>query len=288
MRILVCSDGSERARRALASAAVIANATRAEPTILGITEIEQAEPNLLAALHEEAKVFQEQAAAPRIVTKIGDLVVIGAERKGTQELFLPSTKAYSITEAILPPVLVVPVSRPVLKRILICTGGGTYIENAVRFTCKIAKHLSAEIALLTVTPRPPAMHGTIFRRQEDVAALLNSNSALGRNLRSGKEIIERTGVPAVVEVRHGIVIEEILAEVERRDYDLVVCGSWPVRDAWRNYAIGNVTREIVNRTHRPVLVVRTDIKPAPWAQRLRNIVKKLGDKRDYLPRISAV
>ena len=303
MNILVCSDGSERARRALASAAIIANATKAEPTILGITETEQAEPNLLAALREESKVFQDQAVEPRIVTKIGDpvaeivrctketaydLVVIGAERKGRQELFLPSTKAYSITEAILPPVLVVPVSRPAIKRILICTGGGTYIENAVRFTCKIAKHLSAEISLLTVTPRPPAMHGTIFRRQEDVVALLNSNSALGRNLRTGKEIIERAGVPVVVEVRHGIVIEEILAEVERCDYDLVVCGSWPVRDAWRNYAIGNVTREIVNRTHRPVLVIRTGIEPAPWPQRLRNIVKKLGGKRDYLARISAV
>jgi nucleotide-binding universal stress UspA family protein len=303
MKILVCSDGSERARRALASAANIANATKAETTILGITEIEQEEPNLWAALREEAKVFREHAIEPEIVTKIGDpvaeivrrtketaydLVVIGAERRGAQEFFLPSTKAYSITEAIVPAVLVVPVSRPAIKRILICSGGGTYIENAVRFTSTIAKDLSAEIALLTVTPRPPAMHGTIFRRQEDVTALLNSNSALGRNLRTAQEIIKRADVPVVVEVRHGIVIDEILAEVERRDYDLVVSGSWPVRDAWRNYAIGNVTREIVNRTHRPVLVVRSDIEPATLAQRLRNMVKKLRGKQDYLPRISAV
>ena len=303
MKILVCSDGSERARRALASAAIIANATKAETTILGITEIEQEEPNLWAALREEAKVFREHAIEPEIVTKIGDpvaeivrrtketaydLVVIGAERRGAQEFFLPSTKAYSITEAIVPAVLVVPVSRPAIKRILICSGGGTYIENAVRFTSTIAKDLSAEIALLTVTPRPPAMHGTIFRRQEDVTALLNSNSALGRNLRTAQEIIKRADVPVVVEVRHGIVIDEILAEVERRDYDLVVSGSWPVRDAWRNYAIGNVTREIVNRTHRLVLVVRSDIEPATLAQRLRNMVKKLRGKQDYLPRISAV
>jgi len=303
MKILVCSDGSERARRALVSAAIIANATKAETTILGITKNEPEEPNLMAALREGAQVFREQAVGPEIVTKIGDpvaeivrstketdynLVVIGAERRGAQEFFLPSTKAYSIAEAIVPPVLVVPVSRPAIKRILICSGGGTYIENAVRFTSTIAKDLAAEIALLTVTPRPPAMHGTIFRRQEDVAALLKSNSALGRNLRAAQEIIKRACVPVVVEVRHGIVIDEILAEVERRDYDLVVSGSWPVRDAWRHYAIGNVTREIVNRTHRPVLVVRSDIEPAPLAQRLRNMVKKLRGKQDYLPRISAV
>jgi nucleotide-binding universal stress UspA family protein len=303
MKILVCSDGSERARRALASAAIVANATKAETTIFGIIEIEQDEPRVLKALREEARIFREQDVRLEIVTKFGDpvaeivrhtqervydLVVIGAERRGTQGFFLPSTKAYSITEAIAPPVLVVPVARPAIKRILICSGGGTYIENAVRFTSKIAKDLAAEVTLLTVTPEPPAMHATIFRRQEDMVALLNSNSALARNLRTEKEIIERAGIPVIVQVRHGIVIDQILAEVERRDYDLVVSGSWPVRDAWRNYAIGNVTREIVNRTDRPVLVVRSDIKPATVTQRLRNIVKKFGGKQDYMPRIAAV
>jgi nucleotide-binding universal stress UspA family protein len=294
MKILVCSDGSERARRALASAATIANAIKAEITIFGIIESEQDENRLLAALSDDSKVFREQEVKVEIVAKFGDpvaeivrrtletaydLVVIGAERRGAQEFFLPSTKAYSITEAISPPVLVVPAARKAIRRILICTGGGTYIENAVKFTSKLAKDLSAEITLLTVTPQPPAMHGTIFRRQEDVATLLNSNSALARNLRTEKEIIERAGVPAIVQIRHGIVIEQILAEVERCDYDLVVSGSWPVRDAWRTYAIGNVTREIVNRTARPVLVMRSDVTPAPLKQRLRNMVKKLSGKQ---------
>jgi nucleotide-binding universal stress UspA family protein len=258
---------------------------------------------LVEALREESKVFREQELKLEIVTKIGDpvaeitrrtqetaydLAVIGAERRGAQEFFLPSTKAYAIAEAISPPVLIVPISRPAIKRILICSGGGAYIENAVRFTSKIAKVLSAEITLFTVTPQPPAMHGTIFRRQKDFAALLNSNSALARNLRAEKEIIEQDGVPATVELRHGIVIHQILAEIERGDYDLVVCGSWPVRDAWRNYAIGNVTREIVNRTERPVLVIRSDIQPASLAQRFREMIKRLAGKQDYMPRISAV
>jgi nucleotide-binding universal stress UspA family protein len=299
MKILVCSDGSERARRALASAATIAHATKAEITIFGIIEIGHDENGLRERLNEESKVVREQDVKLEIITKFGDpvaeivrrtqelaydLVVIGAERRGAQEFFLPSTKAYSITEAIAPPVLVVPVWRPTIQRILICSGGGAYIENAVRFTSKIAKDLAAEITLLTVTPQPPAMHGTIFRRQADVAALLNSNSALARNLRTEKEIIERAGVSAIVRIRHGIVIEQILAEVERRDYDLVVSGSWPVRDAWRNYAIGNVTREIVNRTARPVLVIRSAIAAAALGQRLRNMVKKFGGKQDEMPR----
>jgi nucleotide-binding universal stress UspA family protein len=301
MKILVCSDGSERARRALAAAAIIANATKAETTIFGIIEAAQDEPRLLEALGQEASLFREQDVKLQIVTKFGDpvaeiirrtqesaydLVVIGAERKGAQGFFLPSTKAYSITEAIAPPVLVVPASRPTIKGILICSGGGAYIENAVIFTSKIARELSAQVTLLNVTPQPAAMHGTIFRRQEDAAALLNSNSALARNLRTEKAIIENAGVPAVVRIRHGIVIDEILAEIEQNDHDLVVVGSWPVRGALRHYAIGNVMREIVNRTDRPVLVIRSDIEPASLTQRLRNMVKKLSGKQDYPPQTS--
>jgi nucleotide-binding universal stress UspA family protein len=301
MKILVCSDGSERSRRALASAAVIAAATKAETTILGITEIEQGEGGLLETLREQATAFQEKEPKLQIVTKSGDivaeiiretresiydLVVIGAERRGREEFFLPSTKAYSIAEAISPPVLVVPRSRPNLKRILICSGGGPYIDNAVRFTSKMAKDLSADVTLLNVIPEPPAMHATLFRRQDDVEALLNSDSALARNLRTEKGIVEQAGVPVIVRIRHGIVIDQILAELERIDYDLVVAGSWPVRDPWRNYIIGNVTRDIVNRTNRPVLVIRSDKEPASLAARLRSVIIKLAGKPDYLPRMS--
>jgi nucleotide-binding universal stress UspA family protein len=301
MKILVCSDGSERSQRAFVSAAVIAAATKAETTILGITEDKQGEGGLLETLREEAAVFREKETKLQIITRFGDvvqeiirqtrdtnydLVVIGAERRGTQEFFLPTTKAYSIAETIAPPVLVVPRPRPDLKRILICSGGGTFIDNAVRFTSKMAKQLSASITLLNVVPEPPAMHATLFRRQDDVEALLNSGSALARNLRNEKEIVERAGVPVIVRIRHGMVIDQVLAEIQGSDYDLVVVGSWPVRDPWRNYVIGNVTRDIINRTDRPVLVIRSDKEPASLAARLRNVITRLAARQDYLPRTS--
>jgi nucleotide-binding universal stress UspA family protein len=291
---MVCSDGSERAREALISAAIIASATRADTTILGITETEQDQGRLLEALNEEMQAFQKKGIKVEIVTKFGDpveeiiqqtresrcdLVVIGAGRQRGQEFFLPSAKAYSIIESIAPPVLVVPKSRPRLKRILICSGGGTYIDNAVRFTSEMAKDLSASVTLLTVVSEPPAMHATLFRRQKDMEALLNSDSTLARNLRNEKAIIEGAGVPVSVQIRHGIVIDQILEEVELGDCDLIVIGSWPVRDSWRNYVIGNVTRQIVNRTDRPVLVIRSDKEPASLADRLRRMVTKLAGKQ---------
>jgi nucleotide-binding universal stress UspA family protein len=298
MKILVCSDGSERARRALAFAAIIAEATKAEFTVLGISETEQQEGKLLEILTREREVLHRPDLNLQIATKFGDpveeiirrteetaydLVVIGAERKGAEGFFLPSAKAYSITESIAPPVLVVPVARAALRRILICTGGGVYIANAVNFTSKLAKDLAANVTLLTVTTQPAAMHGTIFRRQQNVDALLNSNSALAQNLRSQKQVIERIGVPVTVRVRRGIVIDQILAEIEEHDYDLVVAGSWPARDTWRSYVIGNITRQIVNLTDRPVLVVRSGIPITSLTERLRQMIKALRGKQDYMP-----
>jgi nucleotide-binding universal stress UspA family protein len=298
MKILVCSDGSERARRALAFAAIIAEATKAEITILGISELRKQQAKLLEVLARERAVLHRPDLNLQIATKFGDpveeivrrtqetayeLVVIGAEHKGSEGFFLPSAKAYSITESVTPPVLVVPVARAALRRILICTGGGIYIANAVNLASKLAKDLAAEVTLLTVTTQPAAMHGTLFRRQENVDALLNSNSALARNLRNQKQIIERVGVPVTVRVRHGIVIDQILAEIEEHDYDLVVAGSWPARDTWRTYVIGNVTRQIVNLTDRPVLVVRSTIGLTSFTERLRHIVKAVKGKQDYMP-----
>ena len=294
MKILICSDGSERSRRAISFAAIIAAAAKAETTILGVTQNQREEARLREILLEERRELEVAGVRVETAVKSGDpvteivqwnrgraydLVAIGAERRGALEFFLPSATAHSITEAIFPPVLVVPCERRQLKRILICSGGGPYIENAVSFTSKIAKDLAAEITLLNVVPEPPAMHGTLYRRQADVEALLKSGSALARNLLNEKKIIEEAGVQATIRIGHGIVIDQILAEVARGDHDLVVAGSWATRDRWRSYAIGNITREIVNRTDRPVLVIRSDKAPKTLANRLRKMVTKFGPKQ---------
>ena len=295
MKILVCSDGSERSKRAISFAANIAIATKAETTIFGIAQDHQQETKLRGVLLEEGEKLKANGVRVEIATKSGDpvteivqltrdqvydLVAIGVERRGAQEFFLPSAKAYSITEAISPPVLIVPCERPQLKRILICSGGGPYIENAVKFAAAIAKELSAQVALLNVIPAPPAMHGTLYRRQRDVESLLKSESALARNLRNEKKIIEDAGVPVSIRMGHGIVIDQILNEVTKGDHDLVVAGSWAIRNRWRAYMIGNITREIVNRTDRPVLVIRSDKKPKSLANQLRRMVTKFGAKPD--------
>src|SRR5688572_15192306 len=154
MKILICSDGSTQSNKAIEFGGLIASACLAETTLLGITEKINEEDSLFAALKQGAQALRQVNVNAELIIKAGepieeivrraqetkyDLVVIGAAQKGTRGAFLMSAKAYKIIKAVEPPVLVVKGNRSALKRLLICSGGEKYIDDAVHFAGEIAK-----------------------------------------------------------------------------------------------------------------------------------------------------
>jgi nucleotide-binding universal stress UspA family protein len=121
--------------------------------------------------------------------------------------------------------------------------------------------MNATVDLLHVLAEPPAVYANLVKSEEDVDQILQSSSKLGRCLRSQKELLEKMAVPCEVRLRHGLVLDELLAELQRTEYGLVVSGSSPAYDRLRRYIMGNITREIVNRAELPVLVVRGGTGP---------------------------
>jgi nucleotide-binding universal stress UspA family protein len=286
MRILLCSEGTERSESAIQLCLKIASAIQAEVTIFGVTELAQDEVPLLEAIRQTQHAFMAQGVNVEILSKYGepiseiekravevnyDLIVIGGEAKPGGQISVLSQKAYEIIEMLVRPVLVVPVSRPEIRRILICSGGGTYIEAAVRLVIEFAPSLGASVTLFTVLPEASVMISDRSEPEVNVSALLASDSALGQNLRTEKEMIEAAGIPTEVRVRFGMVDAEIAAEIEAGDYDLVVLGSKPSRDVFSDYLLGNMTRRLVNWVPRPVLVVASGIgtrRPRSWFERI--------------------
>jgi nucleotide-binding universal stress UspA family protein len=272
MKILICSDGSSQAENAVRFGALIAAACQAETSILGIVEKNGQEDDVLKALRRAQDILKEYRLNAELITKAGrpvpeivkrtqetkcDLVVIGATRKGARGPRWMSARAYKIIESVEPPVLVVIGKRTALRRMLLCTGGTQQAEATVEFAGEIARRVNATVTLLHVLAETPAVYANLIPSEEDVAQLLQSGSKLGRGLRRQKELLEKLAVPCQVELRHGLVLNELLAELQRTEYDLVVSGSSPARDRLRAYVMGNVTREIVNRAELPVLVVRS-------------------------------
>lgn len=283
MKILFCSDGSKQAENAVRFGALVAAACQADPALLGIAERESDQEPLLQALQREQDILREHHLNAELITKAGrpvreivkrtreesyDLVVIGAVFKGTRRPFWKSARAYKIIETVQPPVLVVMGDRSALRRILICTGGGSPADKAVAFAGEIARGGIAVVDLFHVMAEPPAMYADLIERERDASRLLASNSKLGRTLRHQKGLLEQSGVFGEFHLRHGLVVPELLKQLQRTDYDLVVAGSSPAEDMLRQYVMGDVTREIVDRVELPVLVVRTEA---------RYIMRRIGE-----------
>jgi nucleotide-binding universal stress UspA family protein len=268
MKILICSDGSNQAENAVRFGGLIAEATQANTTILGITEKPGEEDKIFDSLRRSQQVLKDRKVNAELIIKAGepieeivrrteetayDLVVIGATRKGTRGPFLMSAKAYKIIKAVAPPVLVVIGNRETLKRLLICSGGEKYIDKAVEFAGEIARAADASITLFHVMAEPPPVYSDLIKMEEDVNLLLHSNSGLGENLRREKEVLERMGVTSEVRLRHGLVISGTL----------------------RTYIMGNITREIVNRSECPVLVVRGGEEPEGIGRSLKSFLSDI-------------
>src|SRR6266478_3281767 len=271
MKILICSDGTSPADSATRLGGLLTGPTRAKTTLLGIAENPQDEGPLRDALEAQARSLRVHGIVPEIVMREGepirqilvqtstttyDLVVIGARRKGTTGLYWCSEKTYEVIKLIPPPVLVAIGECTTLKKFLVCTGGKEFIEEAVQLTGKLASAASASVTLLHVMAEPPAIYADLVRLEEDVDRLLESKSELGINLRTQKQDLEKLGVPTEVHVRHGIVVDQVFAEVRKSNYDLIVTGSSQARGMLRHYIMGDLTRSILNQANVPVLVAR--------------------------------
>ena len=271
MKILICSDGSEQADRAVRFGAAIAGACQAEVTLLSIIEEQGYSEAILESLKRGQGLLQDKGVRAELITKIGnpieeivrrtaessfDMVVIGAVSKERRGLFWLSSKAYKIVKKVEPPVLIVAGKSATLKKGLICSGGKSYIDNAVRLSGGIAHAVGASITLLHVIPEPPALYARLQKMNETADWLLSSHSELGVNLRREKETLESMGVVTEVKLRRGPVLEEILSEMREGGYDLVVTGSALSRGL-RTYVLGDISREVVNHASCPILVVRS-------------------------------
>lgn len=271
MRILICSDGTDPADNPTRLGGLIAAPQHSPTTLLGIAEKEDDETALRAALDGEAAMLQKQGIDPRVVIRSGepirqilaetaaneyDLAVIGARRKGSGGLYWRPEKTYEVIKAVPPPVLVAIGDCTRITRILVCTGGKRYIDDAVQLAGEIATFVGGSITLLHVMAEPPAIYADLVRLEEDVDRLLASGSELGRGLSGQKESLEKLGINVEVRIRHGLALDQIFMEVREGEHDLIVTGTSQAKGTFRHYIMGDLTRGILNRADCPVLVAR--------------------------------
>lgn len=153
-------------------------------------------------------------------------------------------------------VLVVKQDRPRLKRILICTSGAEISTPGIEYGARLAKAAGAEVTLLHVAIPIPSMYTGLTGAGESFSELLTSETPLAQHMRHAAGILAQHFDNAKLEIRYGVVAEEILNEAKTGNHDLIILGASQANRNVSGWVLGDATYDVVNRTHCQVLVFR--------------------------------
>jgi nucleotide-binding universal stress UspA family protein len=270
MKMLVCSIGSRTRAATLRFASLVALALRAETTLLGVVgkaKVERLRQDLDTACHElsghglKSEFRVEVGSAEKLVLDELDrssynLIAIGA-LGGLRSRGVPfNSVGMRIVERAQSSVLIVKGNRPTLQRVLICASGTEQGFLPIRAGSALACGAGAEATLLHVVDAMPAMYAGLERMEETLVELLRTDTDVSRSLRWASHVVKEECEISELKLRRGYVLDEILRESEVGDHDLIVLGSSRSATGLVRAFMGDLTREVVQHSERPVLVVR--------------------------------
>lgn len=140
-----------------------------------------------------------------------------------------------------------------MKRILIATDGSAAAHEALTFGVDLARHEEAAVALVHVVPSSDVVpldgFGLVGRIPHEASV---DDQEL---LREAVAIAGCDGVPVISKLLHGDPATEIVEYADVLGADLIVVGSRG-HGALASVLLGSVSRGVLARAKRPVLVVR--------------------------------
>lgn len=272
--ILIVTNGTKESFPAVEQGTWLAATLGFPITLLGITEklnpaaIDDIHPledvferavNLFNAQGVAYKLEVRNGSAEKIVTQEAkqnnSIVVLSPLGRPQFQRLMAGRSIRAFIEDIEQPLLYVPDAHIPVKKILISVGGLGYDVNAEHIAMQIAMKDSAEIVFLHIVPPIDLNYPTADTISKNWQHLMETDTPVGRNLRKSLDAANAAEVTASVKVRHGNVIEEILAEVQE-EYDLLCMGSSYSVHSLRQMYSANVTAEIMDRARCPVMTVR--------------------------------
>jgi nucleotide-binding universal stress UspA family protein len=161
-----------------------------------------------------------------------------------------------------------------LARIVVSIDGSEDSDRALSLAKELAERFGAALTLLTVVPPTvvPSYGGPVFEPPN-----LESMEAIYDDvLATRKARVTTPGIPKVETVRReGIVVEELLAYLEKERPDLFIMGSRGL-SAGRRLFMGSVSDALVHHAPCPVLVVRHQEPPTVAHARPRAAASSRG------------
>ncbi len=274
MRILIFTNGFLRTDPALHMGCQLLRRIDQVPTLLRVIDptIDRHPSRTEAALADACQMMGVEKVEMRV--RIGhlpdeiiqeaqggryDLLIVSDKKPNALTRFFQKPLTVRITEGVPCSVLVVKgCLDSEIKRILVCDSGAASSSLLKQFASRMGQLLEGDedITILHVMSQisaGPGIRGGHLRAEAET--LIQTHTPEGGLLERNLETVKQYGLKPTPKVRHGLVVDEILAEAEKGDYDLVVIGAHP-RRGWQGYLLDDLARKILTKINRPVLVVK--------------------------------
>jgi nucleotide-binding universal stress UspA family protein len=269
VNVLVCVAGMPYSEQTVEFGILIARLYGASVTLLTVVTDESVVPvaqEMLAGLAQQIRadvvgqiVRQGGTAVSEIVSECQegdyDMVILGTRMVHGFSLFKLSGVARSVTKKVPIPVLVVKHLPTRLRRILICTSGQEKEPTTLQIGLQLATLAQAAVRLLYVADPMPHMYAGLESMEETVEELLASGTPIAEQLRGSVAMLDNAAVDARLIMRHGLVVDEILQEIDETAYDLVVIGAMDHEAFWQALVLGRVSPYVVENASCSVMVV---------------------------------
>jgi nucleotide-binding universal stress UspA family protein len=202
---------------------------------------------------ESDGIFEE------IYKGIYDLVVLKSNQANQLKDLLKSKIGQRVARQAPISVLVVKKIQPKLKRLLICSSGIDVADPVVEMGAWLAQCMQAQATLLHVTGEIPSMYTGLEQVEEHLPEILQTTTPMAQHLRHATEILSGKNIEAELELRHGVVSDEILLEAKSGNYDLIILGASKASSSFSGWLMGDVTQKIIKTSRSPILIVRKPI-----------------------------
>jgi nucleotide-binding universal stress UspA family protein len=275
IELLIATNGFKGTWAAIEYGAWLAALLQAKVTLLGVTEglnpaaiddhhpLEEMFANAVGLFQKNGVEYSleiRNGHAEQVIpwrANQGDfLTVVSPLGRSRLRHWLTGRSFRVLMEEIKGPILYVPEVRLPLQRLLLSAGGLGYEVDAENLALQVATLSRADVTILHVIPPTDLDYPTTRDMREHTGDLQDTDTLLGRSLRRGLEIAREAGLNAKLTSRQGHVAEEILAEVKNGNYDLVCMGSRYSATALRQLYTPNITADVAEAAHRPLLTVR--------------------------------
>lgn len=140
-----------------------------------------------------------------------------------------------------------------LKRILLLVCSERADDAALEWTLRLARSSAAAVTALVVVPPVPLMYRGLAGMEQNLAALLATDTALGKHMRGVAARLSECGIDGTLRLRQGTPDQQIARELADGDHDLVIVASRPC-GWWLRQLKGDLICSVLSWVERPLLL----------------------------------